>query len=324
MAKDKNLNYETSPEEKVFNLWKKILSWSAMSIIGLILFWSSIYIVDEGERAVITRFGSVNSISDPGFNLKLPFVDTVHRYNMRVQKAVFGAELGYEHNEDFDNAPYTKDPILSAYSHDRQLITSYRISITYTYPSDKIEDVYKFFGTEDSILSTVVYPHVQQISKNIFGRYTAETIVHNRTDLENDISNELSAGLKKYPINIVSIQLEDINFSKKYEEVLENTAKKAQEIETAKAELQRIEIESKQKIAQADAENQAIKLKADADAYQIKVKAQAEADAIKLKAEALRNNKEIIDLTVVEKWKGEVPQTVVGDSKMIPFINVSK
>ena len=95
------------------------------------------------------------------------------------------------------------------------------------------------------------------------------------------------------------------------------------EIDKAKNELQKIEIESKQAVAKADAENKAIKLRADADAYQIEIKAKAEANAIKLKAEALKANKELIDLTIAEKWNGNVPQTVIGDKgSLVPLLKV--
>lgn len=68
----------------------------------------------------------------------------------------------------------------------------------------------------------------------------------------------------------------DINFSKSYENVIEQTAqKKKQEIEKARNELKRIEIESQHLVAKAEAANKATRLKADAEAYQITVRAKA-------------------------------------------------
>ena len=118
----------------------------------------------------------------------------------------------------------------------------------------------------------------------------------------------------------------DINFSKTYENVIEQTAQKKQEIEKSRNELKRIEIETQQQVAKAEAENRAIKLKADAEAYQISIKAKAESDAIKLKAEALKANKDLVDLKLAEKWNGTVPQTVVvNDGKsVLPLLNIEK
>ena len=224
---------------------------------------------------------------------------------MRVQKATFG-------RVDEDD----KNPILSAYSYDQQIIESYRVSITYQLDPNRIEDIYRNFGRseENDLFLTVVSPTVQQVTKAIFGQYTAQTIVQERFKLEKEIENTLINTLKKYPVIILSTQLEDVNFSRTYETIIEQTALKKQEIEKAKNELQRIEIESQQQIAQAEAKNKAVKLEADAKAYQIAVQAKAEADAIQMKGEALRANKELVELTKAERWNGVLPQTVLGDT----------
>ena len=75
-----------------------------------------------------------------------------------------------------------------------------------------------------------------------------------------------------------------------------------------------VEISAQQKVAQAEADNNAVKLRADAKAYEISVQAKAEADVIKVKAEALKVNRELIDLTVAEKWAGKLPTTSLGNS----------
>ena len=279
-------------------------------IFGLI--FANVYIVDQGEKAVETNFGEISKTWSAGFHIKIPFVQSVKRYSVRVQKTVFGDE----------------DRVLSAYSNDQQIIENYAIAITWNYDPTRIEDVYKYFGTSDdeSIFQTVVSPTIQQTSKTIFGQFTAQTIVQDRAKLDNALEHRIKEQLSKYPIQIISVQIIDINFSKTYENVIEQTAQKKQEIEKSRNELKRIEIETQQQVAKAEAENKAIKLKADAEAYQISVKAKAESDAIKLKAEALKANKDLVDLKLAEKWKGTVPQTVVvNDGKsVLPLLNIEK
>ncbi len=276
------------------------------------LFFANVYIVDQGEKAVVTNFGEISKTWSAGFHIKIPFVQSVKRYSVRVQKTVFGDE----------------DRVLSAYSNDQQIIENYSIAITWNYDPTRIEDVYKYFGTSDdeSIFQTVVSPTIQQTSKTIFGQFTAQTIVQDRAKLDNALEHRIKEQLSKYPIQIISVQIIDINFSKTYENVIEQTAQKKQEIEKSRNELKRIEIETQQQVAKAEAENKAIKLKADAEAYQISVKAKAESDAIKLKAEALKANKDLVDLKLAEKWNGTVPQTVVvNDGKsVLPLLNIEK
>ena len=279
-------------------------------IFGLI--FANAYIVDQGEKAVVTNFGEISKTWSAGFHIKIPFVQSVKRYSVRVQKTVFGDE----------------DRVLSAYSNDQQIIENYSIAITWNYDPTRIEDVYKYFGTSDdeSVFQTVVSPTIQQTSKTIFGQFTAQTIVQDRAKLDNALEHRIKEQLSKYPIQIISVQIIDINFSKTFENVIEQTAQKKQEIEKSKNELKRIEIEAQQQVAKAEAENKAIKLKADAEAYQISVKAKAESDAIKLKAEALKANKDLVDLKLAEKWNGTVPQTVVvNDGKsVLPLLNIEK
>ena len=54
-------------------------------IVGLIVLSQSLYVVDETEQVIITRFGEVqDTINSPGLNVKAPFVDTVVRFDKRL------------------------------------------------------------------------------------------------------------------------------------------------------------------------------------------------------------------------------------------------
>lgn len=300
------------------NFLPYIITTIVIAVVSFIfLMFTQIYFIDQGEKAVVINFGKISNTWSAGFHVKVPFVQSVKRYSVRVQKTVFGA------------VPGGNKQVLSAYSNDQQIIESYAIAVTWNYDPNRIEDVYKFFGTSDdnSVFQTVVSPTIQQSSKTLLGQFTAQTIVQDRAKLDQALDIRIKDLLKQYPINIISVQMVDINFSKTYENVIEQTAQKKQEIEKARNELKRIEIETQQQVAKAEAENKATKLKADAEAYQISVRAKAESDAIKLKAEALKANKDLVDLKIAEKWNGTVPQTVVisGDksgNQIFPLLNI--
>ena len=54
-------------------------------IVALVVLRQSLYIVDVTEQVIILRFGEVvNTRTDPGINVKLPFVDTVVRLDRRI------------------------------------------------------------------------------------------------------------------------------------------------------------------------------------------------------------------------------------------------
>ena len=298
-----------------FSIKKLIIGF--IVLLFLLTGFSTVNIIDEGEKGVVLTFGEISSTWEPGLHFKAPFIQSLKTYSTRVQKTKFGRDI--ENPEDTNT-------LLSAYSSDQQIIESYNLSVTWAYDPLQIEKVYKYFGSasSDAVFNTVVSPTVIQTTKAVLGQYTAQTIVQERNKLDTQIENTLKQELKNYPINILSIQFEDVNFSKRYEDMIEQTAQKKMEIEKAANELSRIQIESKQQIAQAEAQNEAIKLQADAKAYQIRVEAQAQADAIKMRAEALKSNPELVDLTIAEKWNGQVPQTVLSsnDKSIVPLMNL--
>lgn len=284
----------------------------------------SVNVVDEGEKAVVLTFGEISKTWEPGLHFKLPFIQSVQSYSVRVQKTQFGINnYSPAMSQDYDTA----QEILTAYSNDQQIIESYALSMTWSYDPAKVEDVYKYFGADRnrSVFSAVVRPTVVQTTKAILGQFTAQTIVQERAKLDNAIESSLKEQLASLPIKIISVQFEDVSFSQKYEEILEATAQKKMEIEREQNELQRIQIEAQQQVAQAEARNKAVKLQADAEAYQIEVKAKAEAEAIRMRGEALRENPRLVELTIAEKWDGSVPATVVqgdGTSSVVPLLNL--
>jgi len=70
----------------------KILILIVVGILALIFLGTSVFIVDQTEQAVITRFGRFISIKEPGFHVKLPFgIDRNYTVNVTtVQTEEFG------------------------------------------------------------------------------------------------------------------------------------------------------------------------------------------------------------------------------------------
>jgi len=60
-----------------------------LSVLGLVLIGgvlnATVYIVDQGQRAVVTSFGRVIAAREgPGLHVKIPFVDNVYVFNTRL------------------------------------------------------------------------------------------------------------------------------------------------------------------------------------------------------------------------------------------------
>ncbi len=56
-------------------------------LVLLIIAGNSYFIVNEGHKAIVTRFGApVGDIREPGLNFKYPFIDEVSYFDTRIQK----------------------------------------------------------------------------------------------------------------------------------------------------------------------------------------------------------------------------------------------
>ena len=54
-------------------------------VVALVSVLSSVFIVDEREKALVLQFGQVKSVKeDPGLSFKLPFIQNVVKYDDRI------------------------------------------------------------------------------------------------------------------------------------------------------------------------------------------------------------------------------------------------
>ena len=70
----------------------KLAAIAVLGFLGFLLFMSSYFIIDAGERGVVLRFGQINRIVDPGLRFKMPMAEEVVRMTVRVQKSTTKTE----------------------------------------------------------------------------------------------------------------------------------------------------------------------------------------------------------------------------------------
>ncbi|HEY9181965.1 MAG TPA: prohibitin family protein, partial [Gammaproteobacteria bacterium] len=112
------------------------------------------------------------------------------------------------------------------------------------------------------------------------------------------------------PIQIISVQVENIDFSEAYEQSVEQRM-------LAQVEIQRRE----QNLRTTEVEAQIARTRAEGEAEAIRLRGEAEAAAIRARADALRANADLVQLQAVEKWDGKLPTTMVP-STALPFIDL--
>lgn len=278
----------------------KIVSVAIAIVIGLYIAITGWYTVDAGERAVQLRNGAIIRTNDAGLYFKLPFIDSVKYISTRTQNRSF--------NE------------LSTYSKDQQP-AKIRASVTYKVPAREAENVYLNFRDIEGLASNTIERQVPNQIENVFGHYSAIEAVQKRAQLTKDVNDAIKQSLENYPIIVESVQIEDIDFSRAYEQSVEDRMKAEVEVQTQKQNLEKEKITAEIAVTKAQAQANATLAQAKAEAEAAILKGEAEAKAITAKTKALQANSALVELTKAEKWDGKLPATVLPNSTL-PFIDV--
>lgn len=273
-----------------------------VGLVGLGILFGSWYRVDEGERAVILTNGSFSGVSGPGLHFKVPFFQAARYITVR-------------------NEAMRYDKV-AAYSYDQQTAEMV-VSVNYQVRPEDVETIYRQYGSEDSAVSRVLNPRVYEQVKNVFGQYTAQRAIQERGKMNQDLTLALQDAVRGSGLQILTVQVENIDYSDGYEAAVEAAASAKAKVEQAKSELARVEQEAQQKVKQAEAEAEAKKLQADADAYATAAAGKATAEAIRERGTALRDNPDLINLVAAERWDGKLPTSMIPGAAM-PFVNLGK
>ena len=279
----REVNYKPPSSSSVFRLGLGIL---AGLVVAYVLF-TSWYQVDLGERAVVLRFGEIVGESGPGLHFKLPWVDTVSMITVQNQTKRYSS--------------------LEAYSRDQQP-ADLTVSVTYVVADPSA--VYSQYGDLEGAVMRLIDPRLTAGVKTIFGQYDAVRAIQERAALNNDFDTAVTSAINDGPINIISVQIENIDFSDAYEQSVEQRMLAQVEIQKREQNLRTTEVEA-----------QIARTKAEGEAEATRLRGEAEASAIRARAEALRMNADLVQLQAVEKWDGKLPTTMVPSSAM-PFINL--
>jgi len=279
----REINYRPPSSSSVFRLG----IWLLGGLVAIYALFASWYIVDQGERAVVLRLGATVGEAGPGPHFKVPWVDTVRLITVQNQ-----------------NKRYTN---LEAYSADQQPAN---LTVSVTYVVSNASAIYEQYGDLEVAVARLIDPRLTAGIKTIFGQYDAVRAIQERAALNDDFSSAVTSAISGSPVTIISVQIENIDFSDAYEQSVEQRM-------LAQVEIQRRE----QNLRTTEVEAQIARTRAEGEASAIRLRGEAEGAAIRARAEALRSNADLVQLQAVEKWDGKLPTTMVP-STALPFIDL--
>ena len=280
-------------------IWKaRPAQWLALLVLVLALVLSSVTVVPTGYTGILTTFGRVEDRTlSAGAHMIWPWQEVVKMDN-RTQKVQITTQ---------------------AFSSDIQQV-DLQLSVNYCIDQETAQVLYRTVGIH--YYENVMYPRVLENTKAVFSQYTAENLIAKRNALSDLIAESMAADMRGYGITIVSIAIEDIDFTDAFTAAVEAKQVAAQNKLTA-------ETEQAQKTMEEEATARRAIIAANAEAEKAVIAANAELEVVKVQAEAAlyagekeaEMNKRISESLTsdliryywIKEWDGVLPKTVLGD-----------
>jgi modulator of FtsH protease HflC len=229
-----------------------------IAIVGAVLFllYSSVFIVDEREKALVVRFGEIKrTISQPGLYFKLPFVDD----RIRIEDRIVFFESPDKTVQVIDGRRYQVDAILML----------------------RITDAQKFRETVDASLNRAkdrLETRLDAALRQTYGRRTFDAaLTADRPVMMREIRDQVRNEAIPLGIDVVDVRIRRTDLMP---DVLQETYDRMSAERLAEAALLR-----------AVGESQSIKVRAEADREYVELVATArrESEIIRGEGDAERN-----------------------------------
>lgn len=190
-----------SAKANVSGFFKKIKMFILPAIIVVILAilaLTSVYTVNDKQQAVVTTFGKVTSIEDPGIHIKLPFgIQEATLVNVNELPSI---EIGFRTGNNNDDMTVVE-------SESKMISGDYNIVNCDFFVEYKISDPVKYlYSSEDpaDILKSLVQSHI----RNVISSYDVDTILTTgKSEIQAKIKEGIQNELAVYDLGLVLTDL---------------------------------------------------------------------------------------------------------------------
>lgn len=189
----------------------------------------------------------------------------------------------------------------STASRDLQEVTL-KVAVNYNVTIDNAYNIYKNIGVNYE--SIMISPSILESVKSITAQYTAEELITKRSEVSDKMEETLTGKIESRGFSVIDFNVTDLDFSVAYNQAIEKKQVAEQEAKQAEYELEKAKIENEKKIAEAEANAKVMQVQNSSITDQ----------ALKLKELEIKKS-------FVDKWNGNLPSTVTGDS-VIPFLDI--
>ena len=257
---------------------KKIIFRGVFLFIVFLVVNSSYFTIQPGQRGLIKTLWNISdTVYSDGLHFKIPFVTTVVKMDIKVQKTESQASSA---SKDLQNV-------------------SINLAVNYSLNDKKLVNIYKTIGREEDVAQKLVMPLIQEIVKATTAKFTAEELILKRSEVSDGLKQWLVKWLEIYWVNVERVSITNFEFSKQFNEAIEAKVTAEQTALAEKNKLETIKYQAQQKIEQA-------KWEAEARV----TSATAETEAIKIQTQAIQAQwwAEYVKLKFIERWDGVLPK----------------
>lgn len=275
------ITHDKNDERGIHIVLMHAVPWLCLAALAFIISLCFVT-VDAGSEGVIKKFGNPVGQVGPGAHLILPWESvTPAAVQTRVVKLSTQSS-----------------------SLDLQIVNT---EVTLQYHVEPQNATYILVELNDDAEDRVIDPSLLESIKAVTARYDAQQLIAKRTEVRDGIESLVKEKLAAYRIVAENVSITNFNFSKEYNDIVEQKQVAQQNAEKAVNDLARITTEAKQKVAAA----------------------QGEADALKSQKEQI--TPELLELRTIEmmnaKWDGHLPESWVSSgngSSPLPMFDVLK
>jgi regulator of protease activity HflC (stomatin/prohibitin superfamily) len=220
----------------MYNVTGQVMKY-VIPILIIALLLGSFYIIPAGKRGVLLTFGkpSMDAMGE-GLHMKVPFIQQIIKISIQTQK-------------------YEADA--SAASSDLQVVTS-KIATNFHLTGESVPKLYQEVGLDYA--TKVIMPMEQEIVKSTTAKFTAEELITKREEVRQEMKTVLTERLASRGIIVEEVSIINFDFSKEFNNAIEQKVTSQQLKLKAEIDLQRITVEKEQVITQAEGQAEAQRL----------------------------------------------------------------
>lgn len=217
---------------------------------AVFLLLASFFTQDPGEAKVIrTWTGELAGYeTTEGLHWKAPWTDVIS-FDIRNQRVVYtgGDSQGDNSGGMADGAQITVQ--------DAEGVTAnIDITVRYSIKPDAVIGIYKEYGNEESLRSKLVFNDIRSVVRSVPGSFTTLELLTSRNEVQAAILSALEARWEDEGLIVDDVALQEIRYSEEVKTSFAQAAQAKIDVETARANLERQEVDAQQLVQQAQAQ----------------------------------------------------------------------